>query len=59
MIFEVNTYISSVFLIYIITMVYNDIGNNFVIGLSYIVLSKINIISIFTYIHGIMDNRYI
>ena len=59
MIFEVNTYISSVFLICIITMEYNNIGNNFVIDLSYIILSKINIISLYIYLHGIMDKRYI
>ena len=58
MIFEVNTYISRVFLIYIITMEYNNIGICFVINLSYIILSKINIISIYIYLHGIMDKRY-
>ena len=58
MIFEVITYISRVFLIYIITMEYNNIGICFVIDLSYIILSKINIISIYIYLHGIMDKRY-
>ena len=59
MIFEVNTYISSDFLIYIITMEYYDTGIYFVIGLSYMVLSKINIISIYKYLHQIMDHGYI
>ena len=58
MIFEVITYISRVFLIYIITMEYNNIGICFVIDLSYIILSKINIKSIYIYLHGIMDKRY-
>ena len=40
-------------------MEYNNIGNNFVIDLSYIILSKINIISLYIYLHGIMDKRYI